>query len=51
MINSSTKVLPRLEHHAGTVNGSSVDKHGGKNNLLGAIGQGNMFSGVACSDA
>ena len=45
-----SKVLTRLEHHVGTVNGVSKDKHGGEKDVLGRIGQGNVFSGVACRD-
>ena len=30
VINLLTKVLPRLEHHSGTVNTISVDKYDGK---------------------
>ena len=37
------KMLPRFEHHLGTANGVNTDKHRGKNELLGGIGQGNMF--------
>ena len=34
VINLLTKVLPRLEHHVGTINGISADEHGGENDLL-----------------
>ena len=50
MIKVLTKVLPRLEHHVGIVNGFSKEKCGGKNDLLGVTGQGNMFLGAACRD-
>ena len=46
-----TKMLPRFKHHAGTVNGFVSEKYGGANESLGKIGQGNIFSGVACRDA
>ena len=45
-----TKVLPRLEHHVGIVNGVIKEKYGGKNDLLGVTGQGNIFLGAACRD-
>ena len=35
MITLLTKVLRRCEHHTGTANGVSLDKHGGKDDLLG----------------
>ena len=38
-----SKVLPRLEHHVGTVNGVSKDKHGGKKDTSCGTGQGNVF--------
>ena len=41
------KVLPRLKNHVGTSNGVSKENHGGKNDVLGRIGQGNVFSGAA----
>ena len=50
VINLLTKVLPALDHHVGTVNRISADKHGRKYDLLGRTGQGNIFSGVACRD-
>ena len=34
----------------GTANGVSIDNHGGKNELLGGTGQGNIFSDVVCRD-
>ena len=43
-------MLPRLEHHVGTINGVSKEKHGGEKDMLGGTGQGNVFSGVACRD-
>ena len=45
-----TKVLPRVEHHVGTVNGVSKEKYGGEKYLLGGTGQGNVFSGVTWRD-
>ena len=42
--------MSRFEHHVGTVNGFSKEKHGGVKELLGGTGQGNIFSGVACRD-
>ena len=50
VIHLLTKLLPRLEHHVGAFNGISADEHGSKNNLLGGIGQGDIFSGVVCRD-
>ena len=44
------KSFPRLEYHTGTGNGVSAEKHGGKNDTLGATEQGNIFSGVSCRD-
>ena len=44
------KVLPSFEHHVGTVNSVSKDIHGGQKDMLGGIGQGDVFSGVACRD-
>ena len=37
------KVLPRFEHHVGSVNGVRKDKHGGEKGMLGGTGQGKMF--------
>ena len=45
-----TKVLPRFEHHLGTVNGVNIENYGGENGLLGGMEQGNIFSGVECRD-
>ena len=33
-----TKMLPRFEHHVGTVNGVSKEKHGGVKELLDVTG-------------
>ena len=33
-----TKVLPRLDHHFGIVNGVSKEKYGGNNDLWGVTG-------------
>ena len=49
-IQLTTKELHRLKHHKRTANGVSKEKHGGKNDALGGIRQGKVFSGVACRD-
>ena len=33
-----TKVIPRLEYHAGMTNGASKEKHQGKNDILRGSG-------------
>ena len=44
MIKVITKKSPRLENHAGTVNGVSKRKHEGNNDL--GTGKGNMILGA-----